>query len=106
VRDVLLGSIAPAEAAEVLERVSRDDVVSRVSTYVGERLGQTFDFGAMLVDPSAAGRVAISEEAQPFARVAASILRRLGGEYAELAERLAGSGGGHARRPEPIGTRT
>lgn len=64
------------------------DVLSAVSSHVGERLGQPLDFGALIADPAASGDVHIAQGYHSFARVAASALRRFGGQYADLARRL------------------
>ncbi|MFE8604032.1 SAV_2336 N-terminal domain-related protein [Archangium violaceum] len=81
VREVLLASVPPAESIDTLQSVSR---------YVEERLGQTLDFQAMLADPTAFGGEQLDEPLKPFARVAAAVLRQLGGEYESLATRLEG----------------
>jgi len=64
------------------------DVLSAVSAYVGERVGQPLDFSALIADPTASGDVQIAQGYQSFARVAAGALRQFGGPYAELARRL------------------
>ncbi|WNG53412.1 tetratricopeptide repeat protein [Archangium gephyra] len=92
VREVLLASVPLAESIDTLQSVSR---------YVEERLGQTLDFQAMLADPTAFGGEQLDEPLKPFARVAAAVLRQLGGEYASLATRLEGmppGQQGHATR--------
>ena len=77
VRDLLLDELQVPNAVRVL---------TRVSEFVEGRLGQNLDFPAILADPSAAGDLMIDEQSRPFARVAASVLRRLGGRYADVAE--------------------
>jgi len=89
VREILLESVPPAESLDTLRSVSH---------YVEERLGQTLDFQAMLADPTAFGDEQVDETLKPFARVAATVLRQLGGEYAELAARLTGMPSGHEGR--------
>ncbi len=79
VRDLLLNNLRLREAI---------DVLSAVSGYVGERLGQPLDFAALIADPTATGELQVAQGYQAFARVAASALRRFGGQYAELAQRL------------------
>ncbi|MGI5207357.1 FxSxx-COOH system tetratricopeptide repeat protein [Spirillospora sp. CA-108201] len=77
VRDVLLGGLGRAEAMGVLRNVWE---------VVRGRWGSTQDFPALLR--------AIQQGAEdlrrdpPFARVAARVLARLGGRYAQIAERL------------------
>ena len=81
VRDRLLNNLRLTETINVLDLVSR---------YVGEHLAQPLDFGALIADATAtaADGLAISDDYQSFAQVAASALRRFGGQYADLAERL------------------
>jgi predicted Rossmann-fold nucleotide-binding protein/tetratricopeptide (TPR) repeat protein len=97
VREVLLASVPPAESLDTLQSVSR---------YVEERLGQALDFHAMLADPTAFGGEQLDEPLRPFARVAAAVLRQLGGEYAGLAARLEGEPpeqqGWRARAPKEL----
>jgi hypothetical protein len=64
-------------------------VLNVVSQYISERLGEPFDFRAWLASP-APGELAAEDPRRPFARLAATLLRGLGGEYALLAQRLAG----------------
>ncbi|GMU05428.1 SAV_2336 N-terminal domain-related protein [Corallococcus caeni] len=85
VREVLLQSMSISDSLEVLRRTSR---------FLEKRLGQSFDFRAILSAPDASA----SRELQPFAHVSATVLRRLGGEYADLADRLEGK---EVPAPEP-----
>ena len=64
------------------------DVLGAVSAYVGERAGQALDFAALIADPHASGDLQISQGYRSFARVAASALRRFGGQYEDVARRL------------------
>jgi type VI secretion system protein ImpC len=73
-RPLLLDAVPTADAREVLERVS---------AYVAEHLGQGRDFRAVLADPTASG-AAIEPDPSPFARVAAEVMLRLGGDHARL----------------------
>jgi hypothetical protein len=75
VRALLLDTVTPFEAARVLERVS---------DYITTEVGAPWSFRALLAEPGAAGPDADG----PFARLAADVLARLGGRYAELATRL------------------
>ncbi|GAA3954030.1 hypothetical protein GCM10023085_40690 [Actinomadura viridis] len=78
VRDVLLGGLRRNEALQVLREVWDT---------VRDRLGSSLDFPALL---AAVRRDAgVLPPDQPFAQVAARVLRRLGGRYGEIAERLA-----------------
>ena len=79
VREVLLNSIPVTYSLQVLKEVS---------DYVEHRIGQSFDFRALLADPTRAEGTAIAEGSRPFATVAAKVLRRLGGKFATVATRL------------------
>ena len=68
------------------------EVLSGVSGAVAKRFGGTLDFRALAV---AAGTDTLPEESLPFARIAASVLRGLGGIYGDLATYLAGEPAGH-----------
>ncbi|MBE1534349.1 FxSxx-COOH system tetratricopeptide repeat protein [Actinomadura algeriensis] len=78
VRDVLLSGLTRSDALRVL---------GRVWEVVRERLGSPLDFPALLraleetTDPL--------QDDLPFAQVAAHVLRRIGGRYRDIAERLA-----------------
>lgn len=76
VREKLLDGAPTDESLEVL---------AAVSEYVGERLSSQRTFRAVLADPtSAVGEVV---EDTPFARVAAAVLLRAGGDYARMVRR-------------------
>ncbi|MEU1241718.1 FxSxx-COOH system tetratricopeptide repeat protein [Micromonospora parva] len=78
VRQELLSGLRVGEALRIL------DVVSR---YVNEHMGAALDFPALL-----AGQVSdrlATRLGRPFAEVAYTVLRSLGGRYSELARRLA-----------------
>lgn len=80
VRERLLDGTTAEEVTEVL---------TRVSEYVMEQLGSTLDFRAWLADPSAlAEGASLLAQDRPFAVIGATVLRRLGGEYEKLAERI------------------
>ncbi|WP_141582125.1 FxSxx-COOH system tetratricopeptide repeat protein [Actinomadura sp. WMMA1423] len=78
VRDVLLGGIGRAEAMSVLRNVWN---------VVRGRWGSTQDFPALLRAVQQ-GTEDLRQD-PPFAQVAARVLARLGGRYAQIAERLA-----------------
>jgi phosphoserine phosphatase RsbU/P len=64
-------------------------VLKEVSAFINSRVGQPFDFQTLISDPSrAADSIAINDLTQPFAKVAATVLRRLGGRYAQVAAQL------------------
>jgi hypothetical protein len=79
VRDLLLDAAGREDTTNVLRTVSR---------YVTNHLGQSIDFEAILADPDAIDRVKISGEQQPIAELGVQILRRMGGHYAQIADRL------------------
>jgi hypothetical protein len=79
VRELLLNNLRLGEVI---------DVLSAVSGYIGDRLGQPVDFEALVADPQASGKVQIAPGYQSFARVAATALHKFGGHYAALAQRL------------------
>jgi O-acetyl-ADP-ribose deacetylase (regulator of RNase III) len=66
------------------------DALRRISARVASEPGQS-DFMALIEDAQADGAAPIAAGSLPFAAVAASVLRRFGGKYADLAQRLAGS---------------
>ena len=78
VRDLLLEGSPVSDTVRVLDRVSE---------YLAHHHGSTLDFRATLPDPSALPRE-IPEAERPFAKLQASVLRRLGGAYTRLADRL------------------
>lgn len=66
-------------------------VLRCVSEMIERKLGRTFDFSAMLMDPTAGSPEQIGEAHWAFAKVAADILTQLGGEYRNLAARMVGA---------------
>ncbi|HYX16888.1 MAG TPA: SAV_2336 N-terminal domain-related protein [Nostoc sp.] len=79
VRDLLLDGVPLTESTEVLRKVSE---------YITQKVGLSIDeFAAMLMNP---GLVDNSSRvlARPFAQITAKVLRRLGGNYGELAEQI------------------
>jgi formylglycine-generating enzyme required for sulfatase activity len=80
-RPRLLDLISRSEAAEVL---------LRVSSFVGERTGQVPDFRSYIEDNYSPGNLRLDHKSRYFAEIAAHVLRRLGGEYRALADRLEG----------------
>ncbi len=79
VRELLLEGLPVPATVTVLDAISK---------YLARHHGSTLDFRAALLDPDAVPRE-VSEAERPFARLQAWVLRRLGGVYARLAERLA-----------------
>lgn len=80
VRDRLLDGVPLDQAFRIFQET--------MTAFVERRMGQPLDFLALLVDPTALGTLEINEHNRPFAIVAASVLRKLGGEYTTLAKRL------------------
>ncbi len=78
VREILLDSRSVPEGIEVLKVVSE---------FIEQRLGCALDFGAWLENPAGVGG-RLDEGSRPFARVAAKVLKRLGGNYCQLVECL------------------
>jgi formylglycine-generating enzyme required for sulfatase activity len=78
VREILLDARSVLEGIEVLKVVSK---------HIERRLGCALDFGAWLENPAGV-EVKLDERSRPFARVAAKVLKRLGGNYCQLVERL------------------
>ncbi|KFA89873.1 SAV_2336 N-terminal domain-related protein [Archangium violaceum] len=79
VRDLLLDAVPAGSARTVL---------LRVSDFIESRLGhQTRDFPALLVDPTK-DATAFAQRHRGFATIAAHVLLRMGGAYAQFAQRL------------------
>ncbi|MER5262753.1 SAV_2336 N-terminal domain-related protein [Actinosynnema sp. NPDC002837] len=82
----------PEVRAELNGYLLRDDaltVLRETSEFISERLGQPFDFAAMLVDPEGVELPAVrADGGAPMAHIAADVLARLGGRYRALAGRL------------------
>lgn len=92
VREILLEDVPVSDSVEVLRRVS---------DYVEERLGQAFNFRAALRDPDEFDTTLDRPGEREFARVAAKVLRRLGGRYTSLADRLEGKAPPRPRKVKP-----
>lgn len=102
VREVLLTRLTRDESLHVL------DVLAGVSEQIAAGFGGTLNFHALLDASGGPGEAAIPDAARPFAGVVVSVLRGLGGRYADLAatlaSRLADSaphGAAPRRRPAP-----
>jgi hypothetical protein len=78
VRDCLFDGLARPDAVQVLEQVSE---------YVENNLGRLRGLRGYLANPKAAQGV-FDPNDKPFALIAAVVLRRLGGDYATLADKL------------------
>ncbi len=79
VRELLLDAVPVPETMQVLKEVS---------DYICQHMGQTFDFRALLADPTntTVQDVVIDAKSQPFAELAVDALRRAG--HTDLASRL------------------
>jgi predicted ABC-type ATPase/SH3-like domain-containing protein len=87
-RDWLLNGVSVSGVLQVLEGVSE---------FISTKLDTPNRFLAVLRDPDGEGEIHLNEAERPFARVAARVLRRLGGRYARIAARL--DSADRARRP-------
>jgi hypothetical protein len=79
VRDELLATLQAPTAIEVL---------TTVSTFVNQHVGQPLDFAAMLADPGIIGQFRASDTGRVFAMLTATVLRGMGGRYAEVARKI------------------
>ncbi len=78
-RNTLLESGLVTDAVRVQEEVSR---------FINEHYDDAFSFQAIISDPKCTGNVSVSEELRPFAKVTASVLDQLGGDYAKASEQF------------------
>lgn len=100
VRELLFDSLKVNEAVETIEILSN---------FIEKRLGQSSDFLASLPNPYGAETLPIKKEARRFARIAASVLHRLGGSYAQLAEsyeEVADEIDGQVPEPAPVDSKS
>ncbi|MEO8381437.1 MAG: hypothetical protein ABI779_17385 [Acidobacteriota bacterium] len=72
-----------ASATDMLHVLRTD-----LSKYIDSRFGNLIDFRALLADPDAVGELLIAETQEPMARLGVSILRRLGGKFADLGQKI------------------
>ncbi|MFC6016823.1 SAV_2336 N-terminal domain-related protein [Plantactinospora solaniradicis] len=82
----------PGVRERLVDQLHRHELASilvRLSEYMSERFGLPLDFGALLADPEGAVLPALDGGSGPLARVTQTVLRRLGGRYRVLADRLA-----------------
>lgn len=82
IRDQLLDTLTRRESMQVL------DVLSGVSGAVAQRFGGTLDFRALAPSGDPDSPFSIPETGLPFARVALSVLRGLGGANRQLASAM------------------
>ena len=79
VREELLNALPMPDEYQVLREVSR---------FVGNHLGLSRDFLARVPTPNLSEELTIDQESRPFAKIAATVWRKLGGDYAKLANQL------------------
>lgn len=75
----------------LLEMVPASDkvhVLDAISDYIESNYNQILDFRTLIANPRTREGVSIGRESKPFARMAAKVLRRFGGEYVALADWL------------------
>lgn len=65
------------------------EVLRKISQHIDKHSGLPYSFQSLLFDPTFSGRIELDDRGEPFARVAAQVLRSMGGIHAELADRLA-----------------
>ncbi|RKI72897.1 TIR domain-containing protein [Corallococcus sp. AB049A] len=78
VRELLLDAVPVGSARAVLLQVSE---------YIAKRMDQSRDFAALLLDPTKDATAFVMQNRR-FATLARSVLQRMGGAYAQLAQRL------------------
>ena len=83
VREQLLTESRRDEILDILTLVSDE-----LSAFVNEDTGRRESFQAVLAGGARTGEGALKIQDEPFAQVAAFVLRRLGGRYARVAEEL------------------
>ncbi|MEQ8463922.1 SAV_2336 N-terminal domain-related protein [Coleofasciculus sp. E1-EBD-02] len=79
VRELLLDSIPISDTDEVLEQVSQ---------FIARKAGVSIKSFTAFLSPYAKWDETVQKQIAPFAQVTRQVLRRLGGEYAALAEQL------------------
>ena len=101
VRDVLLGAIPISEAKAVGDDIATQifrqlpqSVQDRVDADIARRFGESLGYFQAFLIPDLDWGEAAATEIFPFARVTGQVLRRWGGDYAAMAERLESHGGG------------
>lgn len=90
--DEALYDFIPGVREILIRRLEKGDAVrtlQSVSDFVGARFGQARDFRALLAGADVEGEFIVGTDSRPFAKVAAEVLRLLGGQYTQTAARLA-----------------
>ena len=75
-----LGSYLPRDQAV--------EVLKATSLFISQRTGTALDFSTLLANPDLVSDLKLDESSREFAYVTAQVLRRYGGQYAQLAEKL------------------
>jgi AAA-like domain/CHAT domain len=93
VRDELLASIPISEARQVGDEIAEQlfrqlpqEIQQRVSEDIERRYGESLSYFEAFLVPDLPWGADATAEMLPFARVTGQVLRRWGGEYAELAQ--------------------
>lgn len=82
VRELLLDSVPISDT---------DDVLEQVSQFIARKAGLSIKNFTAFLSPNSKWDETVRQQIAPFAQVTSQVLRRLGGEYAALAELLEGS---------------
>jgi|GEM_PF-3207982 len=76
----------------LLDRASASDLArlmqTELSKFIGDHRGDVIDFGALIRNPAAIDSLTISPNEVPFAEIGVNTLKRIGGQYAALADRI------------------
>jgi formylglycine-generating enzyme required for sulfatase activity len=83
VRELLIKMSFMGDTIDVISLVYK-----RLSLFIDKRTGAPLDFCSVIYNPSLIDKIQVGAAHQPFASVATSVLRCLGGTYAEIADRL------------------
>jgi hypothetical protein len=89
--DVPQYEFAPGVREQLLSRLPHGqalDVLTAVSDEIGKHLGRTRAFRALIAGEGIDGDIVLDPASRPFAMVAASVLGRLGGQFAATGQRL------------------
>ncbi len=79
IRELLLTTVLMNDTKVVLEKASE---------YISQKDYQFRNFHALILDPNVSGEFILDEHTYPIARIAITVLRRLDGNYAQLAKHL------------------
>src|SRR6266702_411797 len=79
-------------------------VLREISRFVENRLGLSRDFLGRIALPTSSEGLTIDPESRPFARIATTVWRKLGGDYAAYADKLDQMLNGHSTQPIEVPT--